>query len=229
MPSTRHVLPGLVAALSACAGSATARLAPAEVPAVAVTRKAEPRPAPVSAEAGRALVESLCGDCHGGSAKDGRPDFTLATLEPKLAAKALRAVLAREMPPPNTIELGDEDRRGLVAYLCADAERGETYCASAVARDRNASPIRSGQTFLQSVKRVSDRPVPSALADAVLIYSRPRSTQTVLTPGTVAASLAVAAAICAPGAGQRACFARVVELGSLAAEPPHDAAPKAAP
>ena len=174
------------------------------------------------------MLSALCVDCHELATDGSRPDFSAKVLEPALAARALRAVLSQEMPPAAAAELGGADRRNLVRFLCVTAGRGDAYCDAAVERDSDPVLVRSGATFLQSVKRVSPAPVPDDLVEQVMVHSRPRATRTLLTPGVVAYSVAVAAAVC-NGPQRRSCIERVLALGGAHPKLPQAARSEGAP
>lgn len=170
--------------------------------------------------AGARVLERVCAGCHT-SADIGRPDLSQPRLDQAVAAKALRAVLAHEMPPPaKATSLESPGRASLIRYLCRSAGRPDRYCELAARPSAASPPIRTAATFLVSLKRIAPTELPDDVKRLTFMYSMPSATRIVRTPASVAVAIAAAAAVCATAADLRSCVRKVLDLGTAHAKPP---------
>lgn len=217
---------------------------------------ASPGGAAGAPESGAGVLGRACAPCHTSGEAD-RPDLSGSGPSgsglsgsgpsgrgpsPEVASRALRAVMAREMPPRSAPELSAESRDALVSFLCQRAGHREAFC-QAIARADARPPIRTAPTFFQSVGRVTAREVPEHLREMSYLHTDPDQPRVVLTPSGAALVVLVAAGVCgsdpassggggasgsgASGDGAEAaelgrCIRRVLQLGIAPARPPAD-------
>lgn len=179
-------------------------------------------------ESGEVVLGRVCAPCHT-SGKADRPALSAAELSSPIAARALRAVVAGEMPPRSAAALSDERRDTLVSFLCERAGHRASHCEALARRDPRP-PIRTAPTFFQSLGRVTAREVPDQLRELSFLHTDPDAPRVVLTPSGAALVIAAATAVCAgdpasPGADPAEltrCIRRVLEVGIKPARPPAD-------
>jgi hypothetical protein len=181
-----------------------------------------PATATAEPEAGVKVLGRVCAPCHTSAVAD-RPDLSELGSSSTVAARALRAVMAREMPPRSAAEMSAESRDALISFLCQRAGHRATFC-EAIAHADARPPIRTAPTFFQSIGRVTSREVPEHLREMSFLHTDPDASRVVLTPSGAALVVAVAAAVCAgdpASAAERArCIRRVLHLGIAPARPP---------
>ncbi len=189
---------------------------------------ASPTAATAEPESGGKVLGRVCAPCHT-SGKTDRPDLSGPGPSSAVAARALRAVMAGEMPPRSSGEMPAESRDALISFLCRRAGHRETFCQAIAHRDARP-PIRAAPTFFQSIGRVTSREVPEHLRELSYLHTDPDQSGVVLTPSAAALVIAVAAAVCAgdpasaggDAAELRRCIRRVLHLGIAPARPPAD-------
>jgi mono/diheme cytochrome c family protein len=183
-------------------------------------------------ESGRQVLGRVCAPCHTRAGTD-RPVLTGAGPSSTDAARALRAVMAREMPPRSSAELSVERRDALISFLCERSGRGESYCQAIAHRDPRP-PIRAAPTFFQSIGRVTSREVPAHLREMAYLHTDPDASRVVLTPSATSLVIVVAAAVCAGDTGSAGadaaelgrCIRRVLQLGITPVRPPAGSGPR---
>lgn len=138
----RHGVAGALALLLSCSGP---RSTTASHPAPSI--KAQARPP------GVALLEDNCLACH--TETDGvRPELG-PTMAPAMALRSLRAVLSRQMPPPDDDDLEEVDRAALATWLCHQSGSDTANCDALVRHQFPTHRVHSGATVLAGMRRLA--------------------------------------------------------------------------
>jgi len=180
MMRSRHSVAGALALLLSCSGpraSTPARPAPSS--------ESQNRPTSV------ALLENNCLDCH--TDTDGvRPELG-PTMAPPMALRSLRAVLSREMPPPDVDNLEEAERAALAIWLCQQSGSGTANCEALVRHQFPTHRVHSGSTVVAGMRRLAPG-TQSALEPAWRAHAVPGSVA--LDPTTIALIVGMAADVC---------------------------------